>query len=347
MAVAPGEKRRPRRRAERRDVKSVVAQTPLRDPRVVRGVDRAAERAWVAEARIVDEDQQDVGCAIRCLDVADRLPVRARAVERPVGDSVERRPSDRKLASVRLAHDLTSSVVACSESGAAITSRIVRPASRRPEHTLRALEEAPGRTAVGRDSDIARAAESARLCQAAIAERANGSPRRERDRDNPNREREADDQRERALRREGARSRLHGERTDDVDERHRNPDPRRPRRERPVGEGRNGDDHDPRAERESGRVVSHPGRVPQRPHDSRIRRRPVGDCHEERRAGTEDPGAGDCARQPGHREPAFLALGTPHQAIQALRRTSRAREDRRRSAGRSRGVDCGGRLRSA
>ena len=45
VAVPPGQQRRPRRRAQRRDVEPVVPQAPLGHPRVVRRVDRPAEGA--------------------------------------------------------------------------------------------------------------------------------------------------------------------------------------------------------------------------------------------------------------------------------------------------------------
>jgi hypothetical protein len=52
VAVTAREKRRTRRRAERRDVEAVVPQALLRDPRVVRSVDRPAEGRGVPEAGI-------------------------------------------------------------------------------------------------------------------------------------------------------------------------------------------------------------------------------------------------------------------------------------------------------
>ena len=120
VAVAPGEKRRTRGRAERRDVEAVIPHPSLRDPRVVRRVDRTTEGSGISEARVVDQDQQDVRRAIGCIDVADCLPVRTRAVESPVCHPAERLPSDRELASIRLAHDVMSplpsrsrNVVAC------------------------------------------------------------------------------------------------------------------------------------------------------------------------------------------------------------------------------------------
>ena len=85
VAVAAGQQRRPRRRAERGDVEAVVPHAVLGHPRVVRRVDRAPEGPGVAEAGIVDQDHQDVRCPIGSIDVADQIPVRLRAVECPVG----------------------------------------------------------------------------------------------------------------------------------------------------------------------------------------------------------------------------------------------------------------------
>ena len=106
MAVATGEQRRPRRRAERRDVEAVVAEALVRHPRVVRRVDRPAEGRGVSEAGVVDQHQQDIRRPVGRLDVTDRLPVRLRAVERLVRHSRERLPADRELASIGLAHRL-------------------------------------------------------------------------------------------------------------------------------------------------------------------------------------------------------------------------------------------------
>ena len=106
VAVAAGEERRPRRGAERGDVEAVVADTLVRHPRVVRCVDRAAEGCGIAETRVVDQHHQDVRGPIGSLDVADRLPVRLRAVERAFRDAAEGRHADRQLASIGLAHHL-------------------------------------------------------------------------------------------------------------------------------------------------------------------------------------------------------------------------------------------------
>ena len=46
------------------------------------GLDRAAEGAGVAESRVVDQDQQHVGCAFRRRRMRDQVPVRLRPVER-------------------------------------------------------------------------------------------------------------------------------------------------------------------------------------------------------------------------------------------------------------------------
>ncbi len=64
VVVAPRQQRRPGRRAERRDVEAVVAQPVLREPRVVRRLDRTAEGARVAEAGVVDQDEQHVRRAL-------------------------------------------------------------------------------------------------------------------------------------------------------------------------------------------------------------------------------------------------------------------------------------------
>ena len=113
-----------------------------------------------------------------------------------------------------------------------------------------------------------------------------------------------------------------------------------------AGQGRNCHDHDPPAEREPSRVVGHPPRVPQSPHDGRIRCRAVGDGREQRGACTEDPGAGDCGRQRGHCEPAIFALGTPHHSIQPRGEDHEHGQSYGGSAGRRQGFDCGGLLRS-
>ena len=104
VVVPSGEQRRPRRRAQRRDVEPVVAHPALGDPGVVRRLDRSAEGARVAEPGVVDEDQQHVRCAVRRRRVADEVPVRLRPVERPVDHSLERSAADRQSASVEPTH---------------------------------------------------------------------------------------------------------------------------------------------------------------------------------------------------------------------------------------------------
>ena len=104
VVVATGQQRRTRRRAQRGDVEPVVAHSPFGDARVVRGLDRTAERARVPETGVVDEDQQDVRRTFRRGRMPDEVPVGLRPVERPVDDSVERLPANREPAAVDLAH---------------------------------------------------------------------------------------------------------------------------------------------------------------------------------------------------------------------------------------------------
>ena len=104
VVVAPRQQRRPGRRAQRRDVKAVVAQPVLRQPGVVRGLDRTAERARVAEAGVVDQNEKHIRRTLGRLDVARLAPVGLRALERPLRRALERRPPDRKLRSIRRAH---------------------------------------------------------------------------------------------------------------------------------------------------------------------------------------------------------------------------------------------------
>ena len=108
MVVAAGQQRRPRGRAQRGHVEAVVPQAALGHPRVVRSLDRPAERRRIAEPGIVDQHQEHVGRAVGSAHVPDRVPVRLRALERPVGHTPEWLPADRKLAAVRLAHRVTS-----------------------------------------------------------------------------------------------------------------------------------------------------------------------------------------------------------------------------------------------
>ncbi len=100
VVVAPRQQCGPGRRAERRDVEAVVAQPVVREPGVVRGLDRPPEGARVAEAGVVDQDEEDIRRALGRLHVARLVPVRLRVGERPVRRAAERRPPDRELAAV-------------------------------------------------------------------------------------------------------------------------------------------------------------------------------------------------------------------------------------------------------
>ena len=104
VAVPPGQQRRPRRRAQRRDVEAVVLQAALSDPRVVRRGYRPAEGRGVAETGVVDQHQQHVRRPRRRLDMPDQVPVGLRPRQRPVGHPPKRRPADRQPRTVRLTH---------------------------------------------------------------------------------------------------------------------------------------------------------------------------------------------------------------------------------------------------
>src|SRR5919112_1403997 len=64
MVVASCKQGRPRRRAQRRHVEPVVLETALRHTGEVRRIDRSAESAGIPEAGVVDEDEEDVRCAL-------------------------------------------------------------------------------------------------------------------------------------------------------------------------------------------------------------------------------------------------------------------------------------------
>ena len=76
VAVPPGQQRRPRRGAQRRDVEAVVLQAALGDARVVRCGYRPAEGGGVAKTGVIDQHQQHVRRPRRRLDVPDQVPVR-------------------------------------------------------------------------------------------------------------------------------------------------------------------------------------------------------------------------------------------------------------------------------
>jgi len=109
VVVPAGQQRRPRRRAQRGDMEPVVPQPRFGHPRVVRGADRPAERARVAEPGIVDQHQQDIRGSLRRLGVPDQVPVGLRPRQRPVAHPPERRPAYRQLCPVRIVHRLPAS----------------------------------------------------------------------------------------------------------------------------------------------------------------------------------------------------------------------------------------------
>ena len=65
LVVAPGQERRPRRRADRRRVERVVADAFVGDARQRWGVDRPAVGVGQAEADVVKQDDEDVGRVLR------------------------------------------------------------------------------------------------------------------------------------------------------------------------------------------------------------------------------------------------------------------------------------------
>ena len=93
--------------------KAVVAQSLCRHPVVVRGADRPAERAGVAESRVFDEHERDVRSARGRLHMADQPPIRLRATERLVRHAGERRSANRQHSPVNLVThvDLPRSVI--------------------------------------------------------------------------------------------------------------------------------------------------------------------------------------------------------------------------------------------
>src|SRR5213593_849571 len=72
-------------------METVVPQSPRGQPLERRGTDRAAEATWVTETRIVGEDQQDVRRTVWRGQRRDVIPVRLRAVERPLHRALKRR----------------------------------------------------------------------------------------------------------------------------------------------------------------------------------------------------------------------------------------------------------------
>ena len=94
VVVAPGQQRRARRRAERGRVKARVAEAVLREAVEIGRRNLPAERAPLAEAGIVDQDEQDVGRAGRRLD--ERNLVGRRVLVGLADDAVEFRIGPRQ-----------------------------------------------------------------------------------------------------------------------------------------------------------------------------------------------------------------------------------------------------------
>ena len=113
MLVPAGERGRAGRRAERDDVEAVVGEAFLLDARHVRRADPAAEGVGLAEAGVVDQDQEHVRRSIRRLRAGDDRPVGDRRVERPAGGAAEGLVRDREHGAVRdeLAHRLRETVL--------------------------------------------------------------------------------------------------------------------------------------------------------------------------------------------------------------------------------------------
>ena len=113
MMVTARQQRSPGGRAHRRHVEAVIAQPLRRHPVIVRGVDRAAERTGITEARIIDEHQQHVRSPGRRLHMADQLPVRLRVTQRLARHAGERRPADRQHTPVNPITHLSLPLVVC------------------------------------------------------------------------------------------------------------------------------------------------------------------------------------------------------------------------------------------
>ena len=104
VAVATGQQGGAGRRAQRRHVEAVVSQPALGHPRVVRRLDRPAERARVAEPGVIDQHDQHVRRAGRRVDVVDLGPVRLGTVQSAGQGPAELRAPDRELRAIWPAH---------------------------------------------------------------------------------------------------------------------------------------------------------------------------------------------------------------------------------------------------
>jgi hypothetical protein len=100
VVIAVRQRRRPGRRAQRRHMKPVIADSLLSDPGHGRSGDRAAERARLAEARIINQHQQDVRRALGRRNMPDQAPVRLRPFQGPVRHTREPRVRDRQPGTV-------------------------------------------------------------------------------------------------------------------------------------------------------------------------------------------------------------------------------------------------------
>ena len=137
VVVAARQQGGPGGRAERGDVEAVVAEALLGDPRHGRRGNGPAERGRVAEARVVDQDEQHVRRALRG---------RRRHVDRPVGDrGVERAPD--RAAEVRVRDRKPRSV------GAELPHRLGERLLQRADALLVALDDRPDQRARERPLD--------------------------------------------------------------------------------------------------------------------------------------------------------------------------------------------------
>ena len=148
MAIATGEQRRPRRRAERRHVEAVVPHALLRHARVVGCIDRAAEGSGISEPGIVDQHHQHVRRAVGRIDVPQRRPVRLRALKRPV-----RHAPDRSACGSAVCFDQAGSSTGlrtgCGGASRSSQARWKLPAvRRRRHHPMWAISNRLGRLAV-------------------------------------------------------------------------------------------------------------------------------------------------------------------------------------------------------
>ena len=100
MAVAPGQQGHAAGRTQRRDFEIVVAQPGLGQTIQRRHLDRPAERRYVAEAHVVEQDDDDVGCAFRRLHLEPRRSFGVARIK--LGDRRIRRLGNRQHCPVKL-----------------------------------------------------------------------------------------------------------------------------------------------------------------------------------------------------------------------------------------------------